>query len=68
MPHLLLLDSGPDIAHLPSHLQSWEDTRRSSCCTNGAMLTVALGTVGHGTALMVPTLDCACGEEMRPRA
>lgn len=53
----LVLDGGAHVAHLARHLEAGEHARGGGGGTDGTVLTVRLGTVGHSTALVVPALN-----------
>lgn len=60
LPHLQVLDGGADVAHVPGLLEAREGAGGGGTGTSGTVLTVRLGTVGHGTALEAPALDATC--------
>ena len=60
LPYLQVLDGDAHVAHVPSLLEAREGAGGGGTSTSGTVLTVRLGTVGHGTALEAPALDATC--------
>ena len=52
-----VLHSHAGVAHVTGHLDALEDAGRVGALADGAGVTLNVGTVGHGAAVLIPALD-----------
>lgn len=61
--HLELAGLDAFVAHVARHLEAGEHARRRSAHSDGAVLPLGLGAMGHVSASHAPPLDAACAAQ-----